>query len=390
MKILQVIPWLNPKMGGDVYVCEQISRFLVKRGHDITIATTDYENNQEFITYLRSHSIKVLQFHCNFTYGKYIYSPSFEKWLYLNIQKYDIIHLHDLRSYQNSVVWKYAIKYHIPYIIQPHASTPRVSEKKFLKWIYDRVSGYKLIRDSSHIIAVSQEEKLYDIQMGANRENVSLIYNGIDLEKYRSIPEKGLFKKKLGIDGKIILYLGRIHKQKGLDFCIQAFADLIEKKDNLFFVIAGPDDGEKAHLDQIINEKKIRQKVIFTGFLPDNEKLSAYVDADIFILTPVYMGGVGLTPLEAILCGTPVIVNDACGEIVKLAECGYFVKYGDVNDLKEKIVFVLENPEDNNKMVEKGKRFIEANLTWEKVGETVENLYKNIIQKEKMNNLRNY
>jgi glycosyltransferase involved in cell wall biosynthesis len=377
MKILQVIAYFNPKFGGDVYVCDQISRFLVKRGHKVTIVTTDCQSSEEYITQLRDHSIEVHQFHCIYAYAKYFYSPSLKKWLNQNIQNYDIVHLHDFRSYQNSLVRKYAVKYHIPYIISPHASTPNKGDKKFLKWLYDVIFGYRLIRDASHIIAGSQEEQPYDIQWGALNDQISIIYPGMDLEKYRSIPEKGLFKKKLGIDGKVILYLGRLHKLKGIDYCIQAYAALKGKYNNLFLVIAGPDDGEKKNLEKIIIANKIEQNVFFTGFLQEHEKLSAYVDADVFILTPQYMGGVGLTPLEAILCGTPVIVNDACGEVVKLSECGYLVQYGDVDELKEKMIFALENPEYNKKLVENGKKFMAENLTWEKVGERVESiLYK--------------
>ena len=375
MKILHVVPFFAAKFGGSVTVPYELSKKLAKRKHDVTIITTDFGFDQQYADMIRSEGVQVIPFPCIANLGLYLYSQSIKMWLKKNLKGFDIIHLHNYRSYQNSVVWKYAMKFHIPYIISPHASTPRIGEKKILKWIYDVISGYRLIRDASHIIAGSQEEKPYDIQMGARDEQVSIIYPGMDLDKYRSIPEKGLFKKKWGIDGKIILYLGRINNQKGIDFCIQAFADLVGKYDNLFFVIAGPDDGEKVHLEKLITAHKIEQNVIFTGFLEENEKLSAYVDADVFILTPIYMGGVGLTPLEAILCGTPVIVNDACGEVIKIAKCGYIVKTGDVNDLLKKMNCALENHEYNNKLVENGKRFIMENLIWEPIIQRVEILY---------------
>jgi glycosyltransferase involved in cell wall biosynthesis len=390
MKILQVISTFAPAWGagGGVRVSYDLSKALVKRGHQVNVVTTDILNSNERIQqktatfeginvwYFKNISNRLANKHCYFSFGLIGFLRD-------EIKNYDIVHIHEYRSLAAIMVHHYAMKYHIPYIISPHASTPRVSGKKFRKWMFDVVFGYRLIRDASHIIAGSQEEYPYDIQMGARIEQTSIIYPGMDLEKYRYIPGKGLFKKQLGIEGKIIIYIGRIHKQKGLDYCIQAFANLIEKYDNLFFVICGQDDGEKINLEKLINANKIGQNVIFTGFLQEDEKLSAYVDADIFIHTPVYMGGVGLTPLEAILCGTPVIVDDACGEVIKLAKCGYLVKYGDVNELKEKMIFALENPEYNNKLIDNGKRFIEKNLTWENVGEIIENLYKKSIQNEK-------
>ena len=78
------------------------------------------------------------------------------------------------------------------------------------------------------------------------------------------------------------------------------------------------------------------------------------------------------------MCGTPIIVTDdnGCGELVKKAKCGYLVKYGDVNDLKEKMKLVIENPEEGKEMVERGKKYIMENLTWDNVVGKVEEVYK--------------
>ncbi len=111
------------------------------------------------------------------------------------------------------------------------------------------------------------------------------------------------------------------------------------------------------------------------GALSEENKLSAYLDSDLFIHTVKYMGGVGIAPLEAILCGTPVIVTDGCGEVIKKASCGYLVKYGDIDDLKEKMKYVLENQENAKELVERGKRYIMENLTWDKVVERVIEVY---------------
>jgi glycosyltransferase involved in cell wall biosynthesis len=91
------------------------------------------------------------------------------------------------------------------------------------------------------------------------------------------------------------------------------------------------------------------------------------------------MGGVGLTPLEAILCNTPVIVTDGCGELIKEANAGYIVNYGDIIDLKERMKFVLENPKEGGKLVNKGKKYIKENLVWDNVLKHVEEIYENCI-----------
>jgi glycosyltransferase involved in cell wall biosynthesis len=109
--------------------------------------------------------------------------------------------------------------------------------------------------------------------------------------------------------------------------------------------------------------------------MDEKDKISAYVDADIFMHTVRYMGGVGLAPLEAILCDTPVIVTEECGEVVKEVNCGYIVIYGAINDLKEKIKYALENPEEGEEMVGRGKKYINDTLTWDNVVEKVLKIY---------------
>ncbi|KAF5430839.1 Glycosyltransferase involved in cell wall bisynthesis, partial [Candidatus Methanophagaceae archaeon] len=248
-------------------------------------------------------------------------------------------------------------------------------EKKRLKWLFDIVFGYKILRDANRVIAVSNEEAEYDRQKVANGKKISTIYNGMNLESFESLPKHGNFKKKYEINGKMILYLGRVHKSKGIDFVINAFSELIRDINDVVLVIAGPDDGYKAELEKLIKKLNLSDKVKFTGFLYVDDKISAYVDAKLFVHTVRYMGGVGLTPLEAILCDTPVIVTEECGEVIKEANAGYLVDYGDIKDLKEKMRGVIENPEEGMNQVKKGKKYIMENLTWAAVVKRVEKVY---------------
>lgn len=298
-----------------------------------------------------------------------------KKWLKKEIRNFDIVHTHDARSYQNILVHHYAKKYKIPYILQPHGSTPRVIAKRRLKWVYDVIFGYRIFKDADKVIAVSKEEAEYDKQMGANDEKISVVYNGMDIESFKKLPELGIFKKKYGIDGTMILYLGRIHKSKGIDFLINAFSKLIKEINEAVLVIAGSDDGYKAELEGLIKKLNLNDKIGFTGFVDENDKISAYVDADLFVHAVRYMGGVGLTPLEAILCNTPVIVTEECGEVIEETNCGYIVKYGAINDLKEKIKYVLKNPEEGEEMIGRGKKYINDTLTWDNVVEKVLKIY---------------
>jgi glycosyltransferase involved in cell wall biosynthesis len=87
------------------------------------------------------------------------------------------------------------------------------------------------------------------------------------------------------------------------------------------------------------------------------------------------MAGVGLTPLEAIMQGTPVVVTKECGELIQELDCGYIVRYGDVKGLADTIIHVLMNPEEGKRKSLKGRHYIERELNWGKAASKVEGVY---------------
>jgi len=381
MKILQVVPFFTPARGGSVIVPYCLSKELSKRGHEVTIITTDFEFDEQFANSIEKEGVEVIPFHCVANFGLFLYSPNMRKWLKVNIKNFDIIHLHNFRSYQNNIIHHYAKKYGIPYVLQPHGSLPRIG-KQGLKKLYDRVWGYRILKDAAKVIALTKTEVEQFKQMGVEEDKIKIVPNGINLSEYENLPEKGEFRKKYGIEDseKIILYLGRLHKTKGIDLLISAYADLIKELDNVRLVIVGPDDGFLPFLKKQVKDLKINHKVLFTGPLYDKEKLEAYVDADVFV-NPRADEIFGIVVLESIMCATPCIATKGCGcgEIIKKANCGYLVRYGDINDLKEKMKWIFENPEKGERMVERGEKYIVENLAWNKVVRKVERLYENCI-----------
>lgn len=378
MRILQVIPYFTPKRGGDVNVCYNISKNLVKRGHEVTILTTDFEFDYEFAKSVEMEGVHVIFVHCIANISLFLFSPSIKNWLKNNIKNFDIIHMHEYRSYQNVVVSHYSNDYNIPYILQSHGDLPIKIEKQRLKKLFDLVWGNNILKKASHFISVSKEESDELKNKGLDIKKISIIYNGMDVHFFQNLPEYGLFRKKYNINDKMILYIGRIHKSKGIDFAIEAFSKLTHEMKYVSLIIVGSDSGYKVELEKLIAKLNVGEKVKFIGFIDEKEKLSALVDADLFIHTVYYMGGVGIAPLEAILCNTPVIVTEECGEIIKKANCGFFVKYNDINDLKEKMRWAIENPEQGKKIANDGRNYILKNLAWDDVTNKYQNIYNKI------------
>lgn len=366
-------------------ICYNISRNLAKLGHDITIITTDFEYRKDFSNDVQQDGIQVIHFKCVMNLSSFFYSPRMKRWLDENIQNFDVVHLHDFRTYQNIICNKFCSLNHIPYILQAHGDI-HYSEKRFLKWLFDQFWGNKILNGARYVIALTESEIFDYLNWNVEKRKIVNIPNGLEISNFNKLPEKGTFlrENKIPLNAKIILYLGRIHERKGISYLIDAFSILLPQYPTLLLIIAGPDHGYLSSLKKQIKSLQIEDKVIFMGYITEYAKLSVYVDAEIL----VYPGRdeiFGLVPFEALMCGTPVIVADdsGCGELVRNGDCGVLIKYGDVSDLKDKIQYMIENPDNQKKLVQNGQKFIFENLAWAQIMKKVLTIYETCINQNK-------
>jgi glycosyltransferase involved in cell wall biosynthesis len=375
MRVLQVIPYFTPKRGGDVNVCYNISKYLVKHGHHVTIITTNFEFDNEFAENAIDEGIEVISFCCVANIFLYLISPGMKKWLDVNLQKFDVIHMHNFRSYQNNIVHQYAKKYKVPYILQAHGDIPYLNIKSKLKRIFDIVYGYSILKNANKLMALSKREKNDYVKMNVIQNKIKIIPNGIDLSEYNILPNRGEFRKKYNIKNveKIILYLGRIHKTKGIDLLIEAYSDLVKDLKESRLVIVGPDDGHLSELKKQTSELGIEDKVLFTGPLFNRDKLTAYVDADVFV-TPKF-SGLPVTFIEACACGLPIITTTEGDDIGWINNVGFIVEY-DPCAICQAVFRILQDKNLWSIFNKNGKKLILQELNWDKIVTKIEeNVY---------------
>ncbi|MCR3907026.1 MAG: glycosyltransferase family 4 protein [Tenericutes bacterium] len=393
MKVLQVCQKFHPSVAsGSTKVAYDISMELSNRGHSITVYTSDMKDSYSRIKNCEIEEINDVRVHRFRSIGtvavkkmKIFVTPLIMSRVKKEIQNFDVIHLHEYRSFQNIIVAYHAKKYDIPYVLQVHGSFRETSTKQRLKWIYDALCGYRILSAASGVVALNNVEAEQYKRMGVPEDRIAVIPNGIDLSAYADLPPKGLFKRKFGIAGdrKVILYLGRIHETKGIAFLIRSYNHSIKKMGckNTMLVIAGPDDGYLNEVQSLAHSLDISNSVVFTGLLSDKDKISAYVDANIVVnVEPVNV--YGIVPLEAAACTTPVIVSstNAISEVVLNGKFGFSVKYGDVNDLAGIMRKIFTNNDLLIDMGQKGRKFVFENYDWTNIIGKLENVYKEIIQ----------
>lgn len=321
MNILQVVPYFFPAyaFGGPAKVTYQIARELVKRKHNVSVYTSDAKDLDSRLITDSAHKVTDginVQYMRNISQtlvkeSKMFITPQLISSVVREIRKFDVVHLHEYRTTQNIIVHHYAKKFGVPYVLQAHGSLSRIMTKQRLKWIYDVLFGRRLLNDASRFIALSQTESQQYESMGVSEEKIDIVPNGIDLSEYADLPPKGAFKKKFGIkmNKKIVLYLGRIHKTKRIDFLLNAYACLDKnfKCNNTTLVIAGPDDGYAVKVKSLASSLDLFGSLLVTGPVSNEDKTKALVDADVFVSPSFY--GFPITFLEACAVGTPLITT---------------------------------------------------------------------------------
>jgi glycosyltransferase involved in cell wall biosynthesis len=198
----------------------------------------------------------------------------------------------------------------------------------------------------------------------------------VDTKSFERLPKPGTFKHKFGLDDELdlILYVGRVHKRKGIGFLLDAFAHLDKAK--VALVVAGGDDGYTSILRERASSLKIADRVIFTGFISERVKMAAYIDSTVVVYPGIYES-FGLVPLEAALCSKPVIVSDdsAMAEIVRQGGFGESTKYGDLSQLLKALQKTISDPETAREMGKKGKQFVKRNFDWSSIVSKLETVY---------------
>lgn len=390
MRILHIFPYLSPNANGTVTLVRQLSRALVQRGHEVGIFTSNLELSKEYVDSL--HPVKIYTYPSWISVkGLYLYlSPGMLSEAKKIVKKFDMLHLHCFRSLQNMVVCHYAKRYSIPYVLDTHGSVPIATEgKKELKWLprklFDVFCGYGILKEASRVIAETEVGVREYQEMGVRNEKISLISPPFSVEEFSRLPMDGRFRSKYSIGEKyLIMFLGRIHRIKGLDFLVESFYELTQLRSDVILAIVGPDDGYKSALDDLIDRLNLSNKVLFTGFLGGEEKLSALVDASVVIQTSRYEQGAWV-PFEAVLCGTPIIVtkHTGAGEDVRRLDAGYLVEFGNRKELAGLILRILEDPTEARNKARQAAEYIRKNLSTAERIEDYEKLYVECIEENK-------
>src|SRR5713101_2562972 len=392
MRILKVTETYAPflEFGGPPVKVRALAEGLAQRGHGVTVLTADLglekraEIQGEKVATERSpfgwrwriNDVEAIYLPTWLHYRRVSWNPAVGRYCRVWLPKFDIVHIFGLYDLLGPAVAAACRKRAIPYVVEPIGMFIPIVRNLWLKRLYHRLWGRKLLQGANHVVATSEQEIEELVAGGIPRTKVLMRRNGVELPE--SWPEVGMFRKALGIskDTKLVLFLGRLSAKKSPDLLLRSFAEVVKRLAGmpLRLVFAGPDEGGvKSQLEQLASHLGVRANVQVAGPVFGRDKWAAYRDADVFVL-PSQNENFGNTAAEAVAAGTPAIVTEQCGIAPLLATARGLVVSHDAGALAAAMKRVLSEPGLRPRLAA-GCRTVTSRLGWEEPVAEMEKLY---------------
>lgn len=359
MKIAQVNVYFYPVMvGGIEWYVYNISRELAKRGHEVHVYATDtYRGKKilpadEVVEGIRVHRVPLW---LNLSHRAKVWRGLYDL---LIRGDFDVIHTYDYgqpHSYVAVKAGKAAKKPVVLTVFDVHSMISRPFSKRFLMKLFDKYFARFTLRNATMILA--RASKLVDplLTMGTSKEKIGVTPSGISKEALH-LADGSEFRKKYGVKGPLILYLGRLHPTKGLRYLIEAFPMILKDFPEAKIVMVGPDQvGYRNELVRLAENLKVENYVLFLPPIYNlNEKMTVYAACNVFVLPSGYEG-FGQVLIEAMAQGKPVVATKVGGipDLVKDGREGFLIRYGAASDIANSVVKLLS---DERLAVEMGRR----------------------------------
>ncbi len=251
-------------------------------------------------------------------------------------QKFDVIHAHDWLAYPAGMMAKKLSGK--PLVVHVHATEfDRTGGSGVNQQVYEIEKAGMTLADK--VIAISRWTKNIVMKhYGIPEHKIEVVHNGIDSDEYRGQNVRLKELKEAGY--KIVLFVGRLTLQKGPDYFIKVAKRVLEFNPKVYFIVAGSGDMERQTIDDAAR-LGISDRVIFCGFLRGQELNDLYASADLYVL-PSISEPFGLTPLESLVNGTPVLVSNQSG-VAEVLKHALKADFWDIDDMTDKILSVINH-----------------------------------------------
>ena len=374
MKIVQIVAYYPPHIGGMENCVKGISDRLARKDHQVEIFTSDIgckKCSSSSINNLNIHYLRSWEF----AHTAIIPSLFFRL---LNISKDSVIHLHIAQAMIPEIVFLISKIRKIPYIAHIHADVGPSGKMGFLLPFYKKIFLQKILNSALKIIVPSRDYvSLISKKYTISKTKIYEVPNGIDLKHFKSMSTKLHSPVRL-------LTVCRLSGPKNIPLLIRSFKSVIEKnhRDAELHIIG--EGEEKKKIFDLIKKERLEKKVFLHGGLRGKDLYDIYSNSDIFILTSGYES-FGIVLIEAMASGLPIVVSNITSvkNIIKNNITGLLVKQTP-KDFAEAIEKLISNPRLREKLIKNGLKEVRK-YDWNKIVQKFEHIYTETVYEKSKN-----
>lgn len=393
MTIVQVLPRYAPAwaFGGGVRMFWMLATELVERGHRLVVVTSDAlgptERATQFTEEIRP-GIVVHRFPNPHPWLAAHLTPIFfrpagmRKGLAALLQSADVVHMGESRGIHNVWAAEACTQARVPLVWSAYGGLAvGAGIRRIYRAAYDLAFTRNVVPRVARFVAQTAHETTVYLRRGARSDRITQIPLCVDLASFQSPPGRGAFRRRLGLSSEaaLIVCVARLSPVKGLDTLVDAFSQLEESAGGPHLALVGWDHGSLSSLRSQARRLGVGGRVHFFGPLYGDERLTAYVDADVFALTPRVFEETSLAALEAAACGVPTVLTAEC-EIPGLVAAGGGIQVARAAPaIAQGLAGLLENPGRRREMGELARQHVHSRFSASAVAAQHETLFRELI-----------
>ena len=379
MRVLHVIPCLDPTTGGPARSVPALCRALHQAKVDVTLYAM--RRDGAGVTISPSDEAFSIRWFAPVSGSRQLPTLEFYKSIRKEVHRFDLIHLHSLWNPAVSVAALGSRQTETPYLLSPRGMLQNgaLQRKRYLKKSYFWLWEYRTLYGARAVHFLSEAESRDSRKLLDGKVSSFVVPSGIDPELAQRITPGRFREAYPALENKrLLLFLGRLHWSKGLELQVRALDLVFKNNSNVIWVLVGPDEGEWDRLSRMIDDLHLRDHVLWTGPLPRQKCLEALADADVFLLTSRHEAH-SMAMYEALAVGVPIVLtknvqfNDAAASGAAKIVCW------DGEEVAGATIEILRNQKLALEMRSAGRRFANERLAWPKIGAAMAERYEQIL-----------